>query len=157
MGANGKPSAEISVKMLSQKSANAENNVKLLSEGNIMEYIRKRGGLLKQIKRKRDKRQREAEKNAKLLSERGFEANNRQGKTKRRRGTSMGRILAQYSRIEAMRRIRQIMLGRGLAQSELTFGDFWRRITSGKKKSLAQSKNYWQDLRRQYGNKLILD
>merc|ERR1711935_451555 len=143
----GKPSAEISVKMLSQKSANAENNVKLLSEGNIMEYIRKRGGLLKQIKRKRDKRQREAEKNAKLLSERGFEANNRQGntkrrspgsmqkrKTQRRRGTSMGRILAQYSRIEAMRRIRQIMLGRGLAQSELTFGDFWRRITSGKKK-----------------------
>merc|ERR1711935_1037587 len=149
MGANGKPSAEISVKMLSQKSANAENNVKLLSEGNIMEYIRKRGGLLKQIKRKRDKRQREAEKNAKLLSERGFEANNRQGNTKRRSPGSMQKRKTQRRRGTSM--------GRILAQCELTFGDFWRRIPSGKKKSLAQSKNYWQDLRRQYGNKLILD
>merc|ERR1711935_899709 len=133
----GKPSAEISVKMLSQKSANAENNVKLLSEGNIMEYIRKRGGLLKQIKRKRDKRQR------------GFEANNRQGNTKRRSPGSMQKRKTQRRRGTSM--------GRILAQCELTFGDFWRRIPSGKKKSLAQSKNYWQDLRRQYGNKLILD
>merc|ERR1711935_700997 len=92
----------------------------------------------------------------KLLSERGFSAayknrlknkrleNMQKKKTQRRRGTSMGKSLAQYSRAEAMRRIRAIMLGKGLAQRGRTK---WSRIFSGRKKSLAQSKETREESR----------